>query len=94
MITTKELDAMRYMWGRGLTVAEIAEALGRSKRGVWEYIRRHRDLFPMRRHNIGWWKERLYPYRFMTAGKAARALGVSESCVSRWRGEIGGDYGR
>lgn len=48
--TPEEAERARELWGGGARVADIAEELGRTTGAVSQYVARHRDEFPRRRH--------------------------------------------
>ena len=48
--THEEAERARELWGEGAMMAEIAEELGRTTGAVSQYVARHRDEFPRRRH--------------------------------------------
>ena len=48
--TAEEAERARGLWGEGAMMAEIAEDLGRTAGAVSQYVARHRDEFPRRRH--------------------------------------------
>ena len=58
-MNTKTYIAMREMWARGLTVDEIADAVGMTRHAAFAMMRRDRAAFPRRRHHIDWWRRRL-----------------------------------
>lgn len=88
-MTTKTLKALSEMWARGIPPKEMAHAFGINEWTLWTYIRRHRDLFPHRRHHADWWRGRLAEVEGMAPTHAARRLGVSETTVCAWRRRLG-----
>lgn len=90
-MTTKTLMMLAEMWGRGLEVGDMADAVGMNKWSLWTYVQRHRDMFPNRRHHLEWWVERLKEVDGLNGAQAARRLGVSEHTVSYWRRRVADD---
>ena len=82
---TGELMAISASWRAGLPVSEIAEAHGINEWTLWTFIRRHRDLFPNRRHHAEWWRERLAEFEGVPSSKAAAKIGCSYETVHNWR---------
>lgn len=87
-MTTKTLMAMIEMWASGMPLSDIASSVGVGEATAWQYIRRHREMFPHRRNHIGWWRERLKDAEGLNGVQAARKLGVSEKTVSYWRRKV------
>lgn len=88
-MTTKTLKAAADMWNRGIPPKEIAHTFGMSEWTLWTYIRRHRDLFPNRRHHSEWWGQALASVEGLSSREAAARLGCSYETVCRWRRLLG-----
>ena len=84
-MTTKTLKALSEMWNRGIPPKEMAHAFGINEWTLWTYIRRHRDLFPNRRHHAEWWRSTLAGVDGLNGDQAAARLGVSSTTVYKWR---------
>lgn len=84
-MTTKMLKLLAEMWRRGMTSAEMARAAGINEWTMWTYIRRHRSLFPNRKHHADWWRERLAEVEGLPSRQAAARLGCSYEAVCYWR---------
>lgn len=82
---TGELMAISASWRAGLPVSEIAEAHGINEWTLWTFIRRHRQLFPNRRHHADWWRGRLAEVEGLPSRQAAARLGCSYEAVCYWR---------
>lgn len=88
-MTTKTLKALSEMWNRGIPPKEMAYAFGINEWTLWTYIRRHRDLFPHRRHHGDWWKQALASVEGLPSREAAARLGCSYETVCKWRRRLG-----
>lgn len=84
-MNTRTYLAMREMWARGLTVDEIAEAVGMSRWTAFSMMKRDRAAFPRRRHHADWWRARLEEVSRLPSRQAAAKLGCSHETVCRWR---------
>ena len=89
-MNTKTYIAMRDMWARGLTVDEIADAVGMTRHAAFAMMKRDRAAFPRRRHHIDWWRARLKEVERLPSRQAAARLGCSYETVCRWRRLIDG----
>ena len=77
------------MWARGIPPKEMAHAFGINEWTLWTYIRRHRDLFPNRRHHAEWWRSTLAGVDGLNGDQAAARLGGSSTTVCAWRRRLG-----
>ena len=80
-MNTKTYIAMRDMWARGLTVDEIADAVGMTRHAAFAMMKRDRAAFPRRRHHIDWWRRRLAEVERLPSRQAAARLGCSYETV-------------
>lgn len=73
------------MWARGISSREMARTFGINEQTMWTFIRRHRQLFPNRRHHADWWRGRLAEVEGLPSRQAAARLGCSYEAVCYWR---------
>lgn len=87
-MTARQMAEAERLWRQGLTISAIAEETGIKRNTLLATIRKHRDIFPHRKHHADVWSERLALVEGLDASEAARKLGVSRDTIWKWRTEL------
>ena len=87
-MTIRQALAVERLWAEGKTGREIAIALGKSEKDVYDYARRHRGACPKRRQGMRADEGRDARAARLVAGgathrAAGEALGVHERTIAR-----------